>query len=167
MKRVDVEEEIRGFLAQLKRPMPEFALATEPTGDGWPAVLGDGPAFTWVVTERGVERDRRVVDGHEVVFLCMEILTARFAREAEKKTRQIKRASLWTRLKARGDFGVGLDDYSRQTWMEGHVRLMKSLHSGWGTRVTLNYEMILRKYPLTANGRRDARVLDLSEFGLN
>jgi hypothetical protein len=44
---------------------------------------------------------------------------------------------------------------------------MNSLHSGWGTRVQLNDEMILRKYPLTANERRDARVLDLSEFGLN
>ena len=167
MTRGEVEEEIRQKLSMLRVPQPEFRLPIEFQNDSLPFVEGEGPYFKWLRRIDGKTIDELVVEGPELVFLTMEHLTMAMARQVEKQTRTRKKAGLLTRLRAKGEYGAGLDNYSRKTWMDAHVRLMSAIHEGWGTRVRLKYDMMLKKFPLTKDERLDARVVDLTQFGID
>ena len=58
------------------------------------------------------------------------------------------------------------DNYSRQTWMEAHARLMGHLRPHWEARVRSHNDAVLRRFPLTPDELAHARSLDLSGFGL-
>ncbi len=163
MTREEVEEEIRKALERLHIPQADFALPDVSPDDGTPSVEGKGPGFTWVIFENGVERDRRVVEGMEIVFLTLKRITGKIVRDLEEQTRSPKKVGLWKRLTTQsGEYGAGLDDYSRWTWMGAHIRIMEYIHRGWGKRMHLHYDMMLKRYPLTAEERLNARELDLS-----
>ncbi len=160
MTREEVEEEIRADLAKLNCAQSDFSLPDCAPAD--PHVLGEGPEFTYIYRDK-----QRTVDGAELVFLFVEQMTVKLVRDAEELTREAKKAGFLARFRTkRGGFGCGADNYSRQTWMEGHVRLMSAVHEGWGTRVALNYEMMLRKFPLTPEERTNTRKLDLTAYGV-
>ncbi len=167
MKRMDVETEIRTTLARLRMPQPDYVLPSQPVEERDTHVEGQGPIFDWVVTHDETEVERRQVDGHEIVFLVMEAITAAVVRAQEEATRSYRKPGLLARLRGKTAMGGGFDDYSRQTWMDAHIRLMGSVHAGWGTRLSLHYEYQLRKYPLTPAERSQTRRLDLSVYGVD
>lgn len=170
-----IETEVRAALARLNRPDPGFRFARASDGSGAPHIEGDGPVWDWVCCERGKEVSRRPVEAQDLLFLTLSAYTARMAREAELRTR----TRFEVAQRARPGFG-GLvrklsgaepgaiaDDYSRKTWMDGHVRLMAHLRRDWGVLQQQEYDAILRRYPLTPDERRNTRRLDLTAFGLD
>lgn len=159
----EVEEEIRAALARLGRGAPEFRFDRTAFGDGTPHVEGDGPEFDWVVSERGQEYERRRVDGTELLFIALEGITRRMVQDAELRSRTSLPRSAVQRAMGR----PVRDNYSRQTWMEGHARLMGHLRPHWEARVRAHNDALLRRFPLTADEVTHARRLDLSEFGLD
>lgn len=101
-------------------------------------------------------------DFHDLVYRCLRDLTRDMAQAAEERSRTYRRR--------RFAFGPPRptrdDDYSRATWIEAHVRLMTALHPHWGARLRGEHDALLRRYPLTAAERANARRLDLSSHGL-
>lgn len=160
----EVEAEIRAALERLRHPCPNFHFDRAPFGDATPHVEGDGPLFDWVVSERGIEHERRSVDGEELLFIALSGITVGLAREQEAKTRTCRKPPLHRRF-AQGK-SCQDDDYSRLTWMEAHERLMSHLRHDWGARVHLQHEETLQRFPLTDAERKNARKLDLGVFGV-
>ena len=167
MTRDEVNQLIRDMLAQLGRPDPEFSL---PSDHAPIVVVGDGPVFDRITIENGAEVDCQTIEGEQVAFLTLERFTAQIAREIESASRTAAAGPLARVLRlfsrSRDAYITRLDDYSRQTWMEAQVRLMSALRADWGVRVELHHDEMLRRFPLTANERANARRLDLTVFGL-
>ena len=166
----EMEAEIRGLLARLNRPRPEFRLDRWTRGDGTPHVEGDGPIYDVVIDADGREQSRESVDGYEVVYIVMRRLTRIIAMREEERTRRVLTpgwlGSVGERLPRPLALLVGHEDYSRATWIDAHVRLMDHLRGDWGGRVEEEHNRVLRRYPLTPDERRHTRVLDLSDYGL-
>ena len=166
----EIEAEVRALLARLNQPRPDFRLDRQTRGDGTPHVEGDGPIYDVVIDADGREQSRESGDGYEVVYILMRRMTRIMAMREEERTRSVLTPG-WM-----GDFGarlprplalvVGREDYSRETWIDAHVRLMDHLRGDWGGRIRDEHDRILRRYPLTADERQHSRRLDLSAYGL-
>ena len=169
MNRRDVETEITEALTKLHADCLPFSLPASATDSASWYVTGDGPHFILVNCVSDKILDETAVDGEELVYLAMSKLTVRMARDAEEETRKQAGGAkgIWARLTGKTAFGAGYDDYSRKTWMDGHVRLMGALHQRWGARIALQYDEMLRKYPLTPKEKANTRNLDLTAFGVD
>ena len=166
----EMEAEIRGLLARLNQPRPDFRLDRRTRGDGTPHIEGDGPIYDVVIDADGREQSRESVDGYEVVYIILRRLTRIIAMREEERTRRVLTpgwlGAFGERLPRPFALLVGHEDYSRATWIDAHVRLMDHLRGDWGGRVEEEHNRVLRRYPLTPDERRHTRVLDLSDYGL-
>ncbi|WP_386681190.1 hypothetical protein [Loktanella sp. R86503] len=170
MRLAEVEAAIRDALDRINRPDPAYTIDRRPRGDGTPHVEGEGPFFDLVVDDDGMERSRETVDGHELLFrlLCREM---RLRAMAEERRTCTVTAPGWLGALRRLwpgalDGLIGSDDYSRGTWIDGHIRLMGHLRSDWGARVHTENDTMLRRYPLTRAEHENFRRLDLRAFGV-
>ena len=114
---------------------------------GAPHIEGDIEPFQYVVTERGQDLERREIAAAELIFETVSGTAQGIAFREELRTR-------------------GAGGYSRDTWMQGHIRLIGMVSEDWAVRVTRDYDELLRRHPLSHEERRHARRLDLSAFGL-
>lgn len=112
---------------------------------GAPHIEGDVAPFEYVVTERGQELERREMSGEELLFDTLSAMARSLASQIELETRR--------------------DDYSRGSWMDGHIRLIGMISVVWADRVTQDYAGILQCHPLSADEVRGERILDLSAYG--
>ncbi len=170
MTLAEVEEQVRLDLARLNRPVPEFRYQRQSDGMATPHVEGNGLVWDWVVSERGIELERTPVDADELLFMTLSSMTGRMAQDEELRTRSAlsdnRTRSVLSRMFRSTAHGPSVtDDYSRQTWMDAHVRLMSHLRRDWGVRVRHDYDATLRRFPLTPDERRNARRMDLTDFG--
>ena len=146
MTRAEAEAAVRAAMARIGRPLPRFEFHRVTDGCATPHVEGEGPLFDWVISERGIEHERRRVEGPELVFIAVESLTGAYAQALEFQTRE--------------------EGYSRATWMEAHVRLMARIDPEWGARVAAGYAETLARHPLSPDEVAQVRRLDLSACGL-
>lgn|GEM_PF-3591220 len=108
----------------------------------------------------GIAVPDQVEDAEDWLFETLSGLTRTMVQEAEAATRR-------TTPRRFGKHRPTIDDnYSRQTWIEAHERLMGHLRRDWGARLHHHYREMLARYPLTPRERANARRLDLSCFGL-
>jgi hypothetical protein len=99
-------------------------------------------------------------DPDDWLFHTLSDITRKLVQDMEAATRQVH-------APARPDPRPTIDDdYSRQTWIEAHERLMAHLRRDWGARLHHHYREMLARFPLTPQERANARRLDLSDFGI-
>ena len=99
-------------------------------------------------------------DPDDWLFHTLSDITRKLVQEMEAATRQVHAPA---RPHPRPTID---DDYSRQTWIEAHERLMAHLRRDWGARLHHHYREMLARFPLTPQERANARRLDLSDFGI-
>ncbi len=99
-------------------------------------------------------------DPDDWLFHTLSDITRKLVQDMEAATRQVHAS---TRPDPRPTID---DDYSRQTWIEAHERLMAHLRRDWGARLHHHYREMLARFPLTPQERANARRLDLSDFGI-
>ena len=170
MKLTEVETAIRDALDQINRADPGYTIDRRPRGDGTPHIEGEGPFFDLIVDDDGMERSRETVDGHELLFRIVRREIRLISMSEERRTRQVS-APDWLKKLRRCWPGaleglIGTDDYSRATWIDGHIRLMTHLRGDWGARVRRENDAMLRRYPLTKGEQENFRRLDLSAYGV-
>ena len=170
MRVTEVEAAIREALGRINRPFPGYTIDRTPRGDGTPHIEGEGPFFDLIVDDDGMERSRETVDGHELLFRILRRDMRLIAMAEERRTRT-DTAPSWLKALRKWWPGaleglIGSDDYSRGTWIDGHIRLMTHLRSDWGARVHTENDAMLRRYPLTKGEHEHFRRLDLSAYGV-
>ncbi len=140
----EVEAEVDGRIA-LWGKGPGYRFLRTRSDDGWPHVEGTHPRFQFITTERGLETCRTEMDAEGLIFVAVNETARSIATTEEFRTRR--------------------GDYSRGTWMEGHIRLMAMQSEDWGRRVSQAYATTLKKNPLRADEQAHERRLDLTAFG--
>lgn len=103
---------------------------------------------------------RDLPDPEDWLFHTLADITRTLVQEREAATRQMRGPA---RPNPRPTID---DDYSRQTWIEAHERMMAHLRRDWGARLHHHFRQMLARFPLTPQERDNARRLDLSDFGI-
>jgi hypothetical protein len=103
--------------------------STSPTHDGGPHIEQDGNVYSYVITERGEEYERRQTsDVDELLFWLVADVTREVAQKYELQHRLPQR------------------DY-RRLMFEKHVELLGNIRPNWARRQRAEYDEILKSHP--------------------
>jgi hypothetical protein len=103
--------------------------ATAPTNDGGPHVEHYGRTFAYVVTERGMEYERRETkDPEELLYWLVSDAAREAAQQYELRNRV-----------------PGRD--SRRLLFRKHVEFLESIRPDWGSRKRAEYDAVLELHP--------------------
>lgn len=114
---------------QLRAPTAHIHFATRAQHDGSPHVECAGDGFSYIVTERGRELERRTtIDPDELLYWLVSDLTSAMASDYELAHR------------------VTNQDFRRLLFKK-HIELLAAVNSGWSQRKQEEYDRVLVGHP--------------------
>lgn len=124
-----VTDRYHAIAGKLAAPAKFVRFVTTPQHDGSPHIECIGGEFHYVVTERGIEHERRKTsDAEELLFWIVSDLTWEMAVEWEVRHR------------------IEGEDFRRQMFRKD-IELMSLVSEDWARRKKEKYEKILGQYP--------------------
>ena len=114
---------------RLNAPQRYVRFATTPQHDGSPHIESNGNEFAYVITERGMEHERRkTTNADDVLYWLVGDLTREMASEYELSHR------------------IPTAD-SRRMLFQKHVEFLSAINHDWASRKESEYEAVLEKHP--------------------
>ncbi|REK20609.1 MAG: hypothetical protein DWQ41_24710 [Planctomycetota bacterium] len=114
---------------RLNAPHRYVRFATTPQHDGSPHIESNGDELAYVITERGVEHERRQTkDDDDILYWLVCELTHKMASEYELSHR------------------IPAAD-SRRVLFQKHTELLGSINRDWQARKESEYETVLEQHP--------------------